>query len=531
MSDEQGSAAAPMNALPVGTKLAEYVIRSTIGEGGFGIVYLAHDLLLEREVAIKEYLPGSLAIREGGLRVDVRQPDKREVFMKGLRRFVNEAHLLAKFRHPALLSVLRYMEANGTAYMVMPFYRGKTLRQKVRDGFRASRTEDLFSILLPVLEGLSQLHSVGCYHLDISSDNIMILDNGAPVLLDFGAARHTELSGGDSTTIILKPGFAPVEQYGSDDNEMVLGPWTDIYAISAVAYLLVSGIMPPVSVARVIKDTLKPAVSYVSPDLPAGLLSVIDEGLAVRPSGRAQTTKAYSDALLAAVEDSALPAAGNELSFSAPTVSKRPCSAAFNGLKRNHAVALRWSILVAALLAFAAIALSGCSALFDSPPGTEDVHQEATLKAMSKLASDAPQEVMDKGNAAAGTVRQTVADTMAKARSGALESGNKPKEEPSAGREIPRMTFERFNADMPQLAVWGLDEAAFLLDDEPIELGKMTRAGRLALVAPGRHRLQVKCPSDPPFSADFYIAKNDRAVLRGRCSSEGQAVAGEERRN
>jgi len=300
---QETTTVAPMSALPVGTKLAEYTVRSVIGEGGFGIVYLAHDTLLDREVAIKEYLPGSLAVRGTGLQVTVRQSDKRELFTRGMRRFVNEAHILAKFRHPALVSVLRYLETNGTAYMVMPFYQGKTLREMVRNGFRAKNIEDLFSILLPVLDGLAQIHSVACYHLDISSDNILILENGAPVLLDFGAARHTELSGEDSTTIILKPGFAPIEQYGSDDSELVLGPWTDIYALSAVAYLLVTGSMPPVSVTRILRDLLKPSVSFALPDLPVSILKVIDDGLSVRPQGRPQTVADYRRALLESAED------------------------------------------------------------------------------------------------------------------------------------------------------------------------------------------------------------------------------------
>ena len=115
---------APMCALPPGTRLQEYVIRSVIGEGGFGIVYLAHDTLLDREVAIKEYLPATLATRTHGLQVGCRVASKRELFRKGLRHFVDEAHILARFRHPGLVAVLRFIEANDTAYMVMPYYRG-----------------------------------------------------------------------------------------------------------------------------------------------------------------------------------------------------------------------------------------------------------------------------------------------------------------------------------------------------------------------------------------------------------------------
>jgi serine/threonine protein kinase len=348
-----------------------------IGEGGFGIVYLAHDTLLDREVAIKEYLPGALAMRGTALQVDVRQADKRELFMKGMRRFVNEAHILARFRHPALVSVLRYIEGiNGTAYMVMPFYRGRTLREMVRNGGRAVTTEDLFSFLLPVLEGLTQIHSVECYHLDISSDNILILENGAPVLLDFGAARHTELAGGESTTIILKPGFAPIEQYGSDDSELSLGPWTDIYAISAVAYLLVSGVMPPVSVARVIKDTLVPAVSYASAGLPVGILRVIDAGLTLRPRGRPQSVAAYVQALLNAAEGFIPPVAEAEApptffgNVPVPPVKEYP------GRERGESSAIvRWGILFAVLLVFAVIVvLSGGGKGSDRiSPDMEDV--------------------------------------------------------------------------------------------------------------------------------------------------------------
>jgi hypothetical protein len=175
--------------------------------------------------------------------------------------------------------------------------------------------------------------------------------------------------------------------------------------------------------------------------------------------------------------------------------------------------------------------LSSCSSLFDSPQGTEDVHQEAALSAMNKLVSTTPQDVMNKGTEAASArtadaARQHAADATAKIR-----PGDKPEEGALAGWEAPSLTFERVNADMPHLAVWGLDDATLLIDGEKIEPGKMTRAGRIALIATGRHRLQVKCPSDPPFSADFNLVKGDRIVLRGRCSSDRRAVTGEGKRN
>jgi serine/threonine protein kinase len=339
-------------------------------------------------VAIKEYLPGSLATRGAGTQVEVRLAEKRELFVKGMLRFVNEAHLLAKFRHPALVSVMRFIETNGTAYMVMPYYRGETLREKVRGGYRVKSSEDLFGFLLPVLEGLTQIHSVACYHLDISSDNILILENGAPVLLDFGAARHTELSGEDPTTIILKPGFAPIEQYSIDNEELKIGPWTDIYAIAAVAYLLVSGVMPPVAVGRIMKDSLKTLTPYATPELPADVLKAVDAALAVKPQDRPQTVRAFVQSLLSAADGFVPPGqdTGTEsdplyahfvnhpgISTATATMSSAttmPPSARPRAGGAGRGAVLRWSVLFVVLLVFAGVvfAIKGDNHPDDSRP-------------------------------------------------------------------------------------------------------------------------------------------------------------------
>jgi len=182
-----------------------------------------------------------------------------------------------------------------------------------------------------------------------------------------------------------------------------------------------------------------------------------------------------------------------------------------------------------ALIGVFFLLLGGCKSLFDSPQGTEDVHQEATLKAMDKLLSTTPEDVVNKGTEAGkGKAGAAVDDTMTKNR----KPGDKPEDDGPVKWEAPHMSFERSSkTDMPQLAVWGLDEAIFLVDNEQMQLGKMTREGRIALIGVGNHRLQVKCPSDPPFSADFYLRKGDRIVLRGRCSSDKRAVTNEGKRN
>jgi serine/threonine protein kinase len=243
----------------------------------------------------------------------------------------------------------------------------------VNSGYRVGTTEDLFSILLPVLEGLSKIHAVDCYHLDISSDNIMIQENGAPVLLDFGAARHTEVSGEDPTTIILKPGFAPIEQYGFGNNELPLGPWSDIYAISAVAYQVITGEMPPISAQRAVNDRLIPLVEYASPVLPAEVLEVVDAGLALRPQERPQTVAVYVQSLLSAAESAvpppeeeypeqeAVPQSGffpMSFGFEAPDADQGEQGVVERG--QSHAP-VRWSILFALLLILAAIVFSALS--------------------------------------------------------------------------------------------------------------------------------------------------------------------------
>jgi hypothetical protein len=207
----------------------------------------------------------------------------------------------------------------------------------------------------------------------------------------------------------------------------------------------------------------------------------------------------------------------------------------------NRSASFRKNAIAAALLGVTALLLSGCLSLFDSPQGTQSVHEEAVLQNMNKLASPpTPEDAMnkatglakDKAEGATGKARQHVADTMGKKnRTGASELVDEQKEEAPVGREVPRLSFERFNADMPHLAVWGLESATMRVDDKQIELGKMTRDGRIALISTGPHKLQIKCPFDPPFSAEFSVAKNDRVVVRGRCSSDGRAVAGDGKRN
>ncbi|MFT3822080.1 MAG: serine/threonine-protein kinase [Rubrivivax sp.] len=282
--------------MPVGTRLGEFEIRRVLGVGGFGIVYLAFDHLLEREVALKEYMPATLVDRNETLHVSLVSQEHADTFALGLRSFVNEARLLARFDHPSLVKVHRFWEANGTAYMAMALYKGRNARD-VRAKLGAPPDEAwVRSMVEPLLGAIERLHSEDVYHRDIAPDNIMIEPDGRPVLLDFGAARRVITDRSQALTAILKPSYAPIEQY-ADVSGMKQGPWTDLYALGATMHFLLLGKPPPPAPGRSIQDTMKPLAAQALPGCTPGFLAVIDWMLAPLPTERPQAVAAVRDAL------------------------------------------------------------------------------------------------------------------------------------------------------------------------------------------------------------------------------------------
>jgi len=284
------------NGLAIGTKLAEFEITGIIGEGGFGIVYLAIDHSLSRTVAIKEYMPSALAARSGSATVSVKSERHAETFQAGLRSFVNEARLLAQFDHPSLVKVYRFWEANGTAYMVMPYYKGATLKQALNQLPTPPDERWLKELLAPLLDALESIHREQCFHRDIAPDNILLLTEGRPLLLDFGAARRVVGDMTQALTIILKPGYAPIEQY-ADVHHMKQGAWTDIYALGAVVYFAIMGKTPPPSVGRMVKDDLVPIAIAATGRYSDAFLRAIDRTLAIKPNDRPQNIAELRDLL------------------------------------------------------------------------------------------------------------------------------------------------------------------------------------------------------------------------------------------
>ena len=287
------------DALPAGTRLEKFEILQVLGVGGFGIVYLALDHALERHVAIKEYMPAALAARGHGTpEVVLRSASHAETFALGLRSFINEARLLAGFDHPSLVKVHQFWEAHGTAYMVMPHYEGRTLNSE-RRAMRGPPCEAwLRAVTEPLLSALEVLHKQGVFHRDISPDNIIVLPSGRPVLLDFGAARRVVGDGTQSLTAILKPDFAPVEQYADVPN-MRQGAWTDLYALGGVVHFMLKGVPPARAVTRAIHDEMPALAEQAGPTLSgvsASFLGAIDWALAIAPQDRPQSVQALRDA-------------------------------------------------------------------------------------------------------------------------------------------------------------------------------------------------------------------------------------------
>ncbi len=281
------------NALPPGTRIAEFEIEGLVAEGGFGIVYRAYDHSLGRRIALKEYMPSMLAARSGALTVGVKSERHAETYMIGLKSFINEARLLAQFDHPSLVKVYRFWEANGTAYLIMPLYEGLTLKDTLAK--RGTRPDEVWlkALLSSLLEALQVIHAEACFHRDIAPDNILMLKNGTPVLLDFGAARRVIGDRTQALTVIVKAGYAPIEQYAEVES-MRQGPWTDIYALAGVICFAITGAAPVPSVARTVKDPQRPLAETAKDQYSASFLRAIDRALSVRPDDRPRSVDAFA---------------------------------------------------------------------------------------------------------------------------------------------------------------------------------------------------------------------------------------------
>ena len=303
-SNAPASGVSHVDALPPGARLAEFEILSLLGVGGFGMVYKAFDHSLHRAVAIKEYMPSALAGRAQGQSLWVRSSSDQQTFQTGLASFVDEARLLAQFDHPSLVKVFRFWEANNTAYMVMPLYVGMTFKQ-ARAQMRTPPPEIwLRKLLWTVLGALRVLHDGKTLHRDISPDNIFLQDNGPPVLLDLGAARHAINDQDRKHTAVLKVNYAPIEQYSDGDEELRQGPWSDLYSLAAVVHGCLCNDTPLPATLRSIRDRMvsfprvaKTVKRQFGVEYSAPFVAAIAQSLSLRPEDRPQSIDAFLQAM------------------------------------------------------------------------------------------------------------------------------------------------------------------------------------------------------------------------------------------
>ena len=288
------------DALPKNYCILWYEIQSVLGQGGFGVTYLAWDKNLEQTVAIKEYLPSDLSIRDGTGTVRPKTREEGEAYRWGLAQFLSEARTLSRFQHPNIVRVRTSFEQNNTAYMVMDYESGHDLERHFKSGHYTDEAA-LLRIFLPILDGLSLIHKAGFIHRDIKPANIYVRQDGAAVLLDFGSARQAVAERTHIITSLVSPGYAPFEQYDVQSKKQ--GPWTDIYAIGATLYHAISGTPPPEAVARSNAKILNEPDPYVSA-LTKGagrysrqFLSTVDYALRLLPADRPGSVEVLLEAL------------------------------------------------------------------------------------------------------------------------------------------------------------------------------------------------------------------------------------------
>ena len=274
--------------LKPGTILAgKYLLGTVLGEGGFGISYVGWDLNLDCKVAIKEYYPRNYVTRQATYSptVTALSGNNMENYEKGKRQFVDEARRLAKFDHmPGIVYVRDFFEENGTAYMVMEFAEGKTLKERLKENGEKLPSDIIFAMMEPVMKSLGEIHKQGMIHRDISPDNMMVDKKGKVKLLDFGAARDYLSEEERSLSVILKQGYTPEAQYRSRGEQ---GPWTDVYALCATIYRAVTGVVPLESLDRMEEDTLR-RPSELGAVISPARENAIMKGLSVRAKDRYQ---------------------------------------------------------------------------------------------------------------------------------------------------------------------------------------------------------------------------------------------------
>ena len=450
-------------ALRAGQTIGRYEIVSVLGQGGFGITYRARDIQLGREVAIKEYLPSALAVRQDGVTVLPRATRMADDFSWGRDRFVTEGRTLATLhRVPAIVHVFDFLEANGTAYIVMELLSGETLEDRIkRDG--PLKPAEVDRILWPLLDGLEQVHGAGFLHRDIKPANILLNAAGDPTLIDFGAAREAMVGRTSAMTAIFTPGYAAAEQMTSAKQ----GPWTDIYGLAATLYHAIAGKTPPSAFDRMLDDGYEPLARLMPKGFSPGLLAGIDAGLAVAARDRPQSIAGWRPILGmtsapaadgTVVMAKASPSVAGRQSVLTPTMDAAPA-----GQKAKSRVGL-W--VAVAVLLLAGLGGGGYYATALRGPDPEVVK--------AKAAADAAESAKRKAEEEAEALRAEKAAEEAKRRT-AEEARQKEAQEAAIRRQAAEAERQRIEAEQA-----GQAEKKRLEDEEKARVEAEATAKRKA---------------------------------------------------
>ena len=417
-------------ALAAGRRVGRYEILGVLGQGGFGITYRARDTQLGRDVAVKEYLPTALAIRQDGTTVLPRSTDVVEDFVWGRDRFIAEGHTLASLEEaPAIVRVFDFLEANGTAYIVMELLRGETLEARLSARGPLSPAE-VNAILRPLLDGLEHVHTAGFLHRDIKPANILLKANGAPTLIDFGASRAAIAGRTAAMTAIFTPGYAAAEQFTSAKQ----GPWSDIYGLAATIHCAITGQPPPSAFDRMLDDEYRPLVRLRPAGFAPGMLAGIDAALAVRAADRPQSIAQWR----AILNDTSNTTVAMSRPRPAPAAPPPPASPVMASDGRRPA-----ALYAGAALAVVLLAIGGWFVLSPSGPqrgALQDMKVEDLERALAERRK-ADAETAEKRRLEEEAQRKATADALAKQAADA-ELERAQAERQKAEQELARIKAE-----------------------------------------------------------------------------------------
>jgi len=429
-----------------------YHIGRVLGKpGGFGITYLAFDERLQTRVAVKEYLPREIAARgSDGASVRLYSADEEGTFEYGLDRFLGEARALAQFDHANIVGVQDFFEANGTAYLAMDYYEGKTLKQYLAEQPEGRMDpENATEIMLRVLDGLKEVHAEDYLHRDVKPSNIYLTAEGRPILIDFGAARLALGERSRSLSVVMTEGYAPYEQYSREGNQ---GPHTDVYGCGATLYRMVTGQKPPPATDRVIEDRLE-APSTMNPAVPEGLSRAITDALAMGDAARISTSAELQDRLRAGLQDeSAGPGSSEEQAAETPPRAETEPGSDGAGRGRTdregaspadegeRSGGIGWGTVAVGVLLVAALGLGGVAvALYPSGEGGADQDTEQTASAGP---SSGPEQSSSSESSSSSTDQSRTEQLLEEAR-GHLEAGRLTSPEATNALSAVRQALEQ----------------------------------------------------------------------------------------